>query len=146
MSPKTRTPLSDEHKTALAKGRDQGRAVRRYLEALEANKPRRGRRRSPESIAKRLDAIETDLPTADPLDHPDVRPDRGAMPAQIAGCRPRSGALINPCAAVRCQAARRGLVDGGSLVHGRRGLLTGGLAVTMGHGERTRGPGRRFPP
>lgn len=67
MSPKTRTPMSDEHKTALAKGRDQGRAVRRYLEALEANKPRRGRRRSPESITKRLKAIETDLPTADPL-------------------------------------------------------------------------------
>jgi hypothetical protein len=67
MSPKTRTPMSDEHKTALAEGRDQGRAVRRYLEALEANKPRRGRRRSPESITKRLGTIETDLPTADPL-------------------------------------------------------------------------------
>jgi hypothetical protein len=67
MSPKTRTPMSDEHKTALAEGRDQGRSVRRYLEALEANKPRRGRRRSPESMTKRLAAIETDLPTADPL-------------------------------------------------------------------------------
>jgi hypothetical protein len=67
VSPKTRTPMSDEHKIALAEGRDQGRAVRRYLEALEANKPRRGRRRSPESITKRLQAIETDLPTADPL-------------------------------------------------------------------------------
>jgi hypothetical protein len=67
MSPRTRTPMSDEHKTALAEGRDQGRAVRRYLEALEANKPRRSRRRSPESITKRLEAIETDLPTANPL-------------------------------------------------------------------------------
>jgi hypothetical protein len=67
MSPKTRTPMSDDHKTALAEGRDQGRAVRRYLEALEANKPRRGRKRSPESITKRLETIETDLPTADPL-------------------------------------------------------------------------------
>lgn len=67
MSPKARTPMSDEHKTALAEGRDQGRAVRRYLEALEANKPRRGRKRSPESMRQRLDAIETELPTADPL-------------------------------------------------------------------------------
>jgi hypothetical protein len=67
MSPKTRTPLSDEHKTALAEGREQGRAVRRYLEALEANKPRRGRKRSPESITRRLQMIETELPTADPL-------------------------------------------------------------------------------
>jgi hypothetical protein len=67
MSPKTRTPMSDEHKTALAEGREQGRAVRRYLEGLEANKPRRGRKRTPESIGKRLDTIETELPTADPL-------------------------------------------------------------------------------
>jgi hypothetical protein len=67
MSPKKRTPMSDEHKTVLAEGRDQGRAVRRYLEALEANKPRRGRKRSPESMTKRLEAVDTDLPTAEPL-------------------------------------------------------------------------------
>ena len=28
--------MSDSHKAALAEGREQGRAVRRYLEALEA--------------------------------------------------------------------------------------------------------------
>ena len=67
MSPTARTPMSDEHTTALAEGRDQGRAVRRYLEAVEANKPRRGRRRSAESITKRVATIETDLPTADPV-------------------------------------------------------------------------------
>ena len=47
--------MSDEHKAALAEGRAQGRAVRRYLEALEANRPKRGRKRTPESIKKRLD-------------------------------------------------------------------------------------------
>jgi hypothetical protein len=62
-----RTPMSNEHKAALAEGRDQGRAVRRYLEALEANKPKRGRKRSPESMKKRLDAVENELATADPL-------------------------------------------------------------------------------
>lgn len=67
MSPKSRTPMSEEHKTALAEGRDQGRSVRLYLEALDANKPRRGRKRTRESITKRLDAIETELPTVDPL-------------------------------------------------------------------------------
>ena len=36
---KTRT-MSDEHKAALAEGRAQGRAVRLYLEAIEANKPK----------------------------------------------------------------------------------------------------------
>jgi hypothetical protein len=59
--------MSDEHKTALAEGREQGRAVRRYLEALEANRPKRGRKRSPESMTKRLQAIEAELPAADPL-------------------------------------------------------------------------------
>lgn len=62
-----RTPMSDEHKAALAEGREQGRAVRRYLEALEANKPRRGRKRSAESVRKRLADIETELATAEPL-------------------------------------------------------------------------------
>lgn len=66
-STRKRTPMSDEHKAALAEGRDQGRAVRRYLEALEANKPRRGRKRSPESVKKRLAAIEDEITSADPL-------------------------------------------------------------------------------
>lgn len=59
--------MSDEHKAALAEGRAQGRAVKRYLEALAANKPRRGRKRTPESIQKRLDAIEASLADADGL-------------------------------------------------------------------------------
>jgi hypothetical protein len=62
-----RTPMSDEHKAALAEGRDQGRAVRRYLEALEAHRPRRGRKRTPESMARRLQAVEDALANADPL-------------------------------------------------------------------------------
>jgi hypothetical protein len=59
--------MSNEHKAALAEGRDQGRAVRRYLEALEAHKPRRGRKRTPDSMKKRLAAVETEIATADPL-------------------------------------------------------------------------------
>jgi hypothetical protein len=59
--------MSDAHKAALAEGRNQGRAVRRYLEALDAHKPKRGRKRTPESMKKRLERIDADLPTADPL-------------------------------------------------------------------------------
>jgi hypothetical protein len=59
--------MSDEHKAALAEGRNQGRAVRQYLEALEAHKPKRGRKRTPDSIKKRLARIETELASADPL-------------------------------------------------------------------------------
>jgi len=59
--------MSAEHKQALAVGREQGRVVRRYLEALEAHKPKRGRKRTPESIQRRLESIEERLPSADPL-------------------------------------------------------------------------------
>src|SRR5438876_11006184 len=66
-SKRGKSPMSQAHKDALAIGREEGRAVRRYLEALEAHKPKRGRKRSPESIQKRLTAIEEKLPEADPL-------------------------------------------------------------------------------
>jgi hypothetical protein len=59
--------MTKEHKAALAEGREQGRAVRRYLEALEAHRPRRGRKRNPDSMRKRLAAIDQELPTADAL-------------------------------------------------------------------------------
>lgn len=64
---RSRTPMSDEHKAALAEGRNQGRAVRRYLEALEAHKPKRGRKRTSDSIQKRLGKIDVELAGADPL-------------------------------------------------------------------------------
>lgn len=59
--------MSQEHKDALAVGREEGRAVRRYLEALELNKPRRGRKRTPESVQRQLAAVEENLENADPL-------------------------------------------------------------------------------
>jgi hypothetical protein len=69
MPPKKKSTraMTDDHKAALAEGRTQGRAVRLYLEALSANKPKRGRKRTPDSIRKRLDRIEVELADADPL-------------------------------------------------------------------------------
>ena len=60
-------PMTSEHKAALARGREHGRAVKNYLEALSANRPKRGRKRTAESINKRLQAIAEELETADPL-------------------------------------------------------------------------------
>lgn len=57
--------MTDSHKAALAAGRTEGRAVRDYLEALRANKPKRGRKRTPDSITKKLVEIEAELPFAD---------------------------------------------------------------------------------
>lgn len=59
--------MSNEHKAALAQGRSEGRVVRDYLAALRANKPKRGRKRTPDSIKKRMDAIDEQVMTADPL-------------------------------------------------------------------------------
>ncbi len=59
--------MSNEHKAALAKGREEGLAVRRYLEALESARPRRGRRRTPATIEKKLAAIDAQLESAEPL-------------------------------------------------------------------------------
>ena len=60
--------MSDEHKAALAEGREQGRAVRVYLEALEANRPKRGRKRTAESVQKRLAEVDAALADASGLD------------------------------------------------------------------------------
>lgn len=57
--------MSNEHKEALALGREQSRAVKAYLEALDTHRPKRGRQRTPESIAKQLDAIAKELAGAD---------------------------------------------------------------------------------
>lgn len=59
--------MTEEHKAALAEGREQGRKVRRYLEALDATRPKRGRKRTPDSISKQLGRIEDQIGGADPL-------------------------------------------------------------------------------
>jgi hypothetical protein len=75
--------MSDEHKAALAEGRSQGRAVRIYLEALNANKPKRGRKRTPDSIKRRLDAIDADIAAADPLSKLQLTQERFNLEAEL---------------------------------------------------------------
>jgi hypothetical protein len=79
-----KTPMSEDHKAALAKGREEGRIVRRYLEALESTKPRRGRKRTPESIRKRLFAIDNSLGTADPLSRLHLIEERQRLEAELS--------------------------------------------------------------
>jgi hypothetical protein len=59
--------MSLEHKEALARGREEGRTVRRYLEAVEHQRPRRGRRRTPDSVRRRLEQVRDKVERADPL-------------------------------------------------------------------------------
>jgi hypothetical protein len=75
--------MSDEHKAALALGREQGRIVRQYLEALEQHRPKRGRKRTPDSIKSRLAAIEAQLATADPLSKVHLIQERMDLTAEL---------------------------------------------------------------
>ncbi len=59
--------MSTRHKAALAEGREQARLVRQYLEALELNRPKRGRKRTVESVRRQLASVEQQLKEADPL-------------------------------------------------------------------------------
>ena len=84
MAKKTTRTMTDEHKKALAEGRAQGRAVRLYLEALEANKPKRGRKRTPESMKKRLEKVTAELEAAEPLQRLQLTQEQLDLEAELA--------------------------------------------------------------
>lgn len=62
-----KTPMTATHKAALAKGRAESRVVRTYLEAVRRNRPKRGRKRTPDSIRRRLNAITNEYESADAI-------------------------------------------------------------------------------
>ena len=76
--------MSPEHKAALAEGREHGRIVRRYLEALEAHRPRPGRKRTPESVRARLATIDERLAQADPLSRLQLLQERMNLENELA--------------------------------------------------------------
>ncbi len=81
MAPKRE--MTEEHKAALAEGRRQGRAVRDYLEALEQHKPKRGRKRTPESMRAQLERISNQLDDADPVKKLQLIQDRIDIEAEL---------------------------------------------------------------
>lgn len=76
--------MTADHKAALARGRDQGRAVASYLDALKAAKPKRGRKRTPESMSKRLARIEVELKSASQLKKLQLIQERIDLRAELA--------------------------------------------------------------
>ncbi len=75
--------MTDEHKAALERGRAEGRVVRDYLEALRNSKPKRGRKRTPESIRARLDKIESELPDASAIEELQLVQERRDLNAEL---------------------------------------------------------------
>lgn len=76
--------MSDTHKAAMETGRAEGRIVRDYLEALRSNKPRRGRKRTTESITNRLAAISAELPTASAIEELKLVQERRDLETELA--------------------------------------------------------------
>ena len=56
--------LTASHKQALSDGRKMASVVDRYLIALESTKPKRGRKRTKDAVAKQLTRVEAELATA----------------------------------------------------------------------------------
>ena len=75
--------MSEEHKAALAQGRKEARAIKAYLEALEARKP--GRPVSKESLNKRMEKINHKLEETDnPLEEVDLIQSKFDIESQLA--------------------------------------------------------------
>lgn len=89
--------MTQEHKDALAEGRRQGKAVRTYLEALEQHKPKRGRKRTPESIRKQLDKVNASIDNADAVKKLQLIQDRMDLEEELERTenKPDLGALEN---------------------------------------------------
>src|SRR5262249_36369322 len=77
--------MTDEHKAALSEGRNQARVVGRYLEALEAHKPKRGRKRTPDSVKKRLSSGEGELKNAAGVQRLSLLQERRDLEVELAG-------------------------------------------------------------
>ena len=75
--------VTDAQKKAMARGRANSRVVKRYLEALDRNKPRRGRRRTPASIRKRLSVIEAEVDSASSLARLEMVQERMDLTAEL---------------------------------------------------------------
>ena len=78
--------MTDEHKAAIAAGRMETAAVRDYLDALESNRPKRGRQVTPETLAARRADIDTQIAGGDlkPIKRLELLQDRRDIDKQFA--------------------------------------------------------------
>ena len=76
--------LTEQHKQAMTAGRIEGQAVKAYLDALEQHRPKRGRKRTADSIASRLAKIESELSDASSLQRLQLLQERRDLQAEQA--------------------------------------------------------------
>ncbi len=75
--------MSDSHKAAMERGRAEGRVVRDYLEALRSSKPKRGRKRTADSITARLARIDDELADASAIEELQLLQERRDLTAEL---------------------------------------------------------------
>lgn len=78
-----RHPFSAEQKEFLSEGREQSKIVKQYLEAIELAKPKRGRKRTLESINKQLNSINHTLSNTNPLNRLNLIQKRLELSAEL---------------------------------------------------------------
>ena len=101
-----KTPMTDDHKAALAQGRVEGKAIRNYLDALHSQNPkRRGRKgRSAQELQQALQESK------DPMERLKLRPQlREALEAESAGTVDVEGATAEFVKHVASYSERNGL-------------------------------------
>jgi hypothetical protein len=81
MAPK---PMTTAHKEAMAAGRAEGRTVKAYLDALQDQRPKRGRPRTADSVRARLGAIEQELADTTSLRRLQLLQERRDLEAELA--------------------------------------------------------------
>jgi hypothetical protein len=77
--------MSDDHKAALAAGRAQGKAIGDYLDAVAANKPKRGRKRTTDSVKRQLAEVEAKLKSASGTARVELAQRRRDLEVELAG-------------------------------------------------------------
>jgi len=80
----SKSTMTTAHKNALARGRTESAAVRSYLEALRSSKPTRGRKRTADTVRRRLAAIDAEFADANALDEVKLIQERMDLEAELA--------------------------------------------------------------
>lgn len=93
MATTKKSKMAPSHKKALADGRIEGRTIREYLEVVEATKPRRGRRRTAESITRRLAVIAAESKTTDAVTKVRLIQERLNLRTELAGMKSKTEAV-----------------------------------------------------
>ncbi len=135
--------MSNQHKKALAQGREEGRAIRRYLDALARQRPRRGRRRTVESANRQLRETVDQLATARSLARVELLQRRIDLEAEIAslgqdGASDLSELEAGFVAAAKGYSERKGITTQAWLQGGvpRTVLRQAGLTTARGAAKR----------